>query len=92
MRLSASWAFEMETILLRNAGPRFRGQVMGIRLRMIYSPPVGLVMAGPLITRYGFRTMAPLYCTISLIAMLWIALRWRAHILRLDAAANKCKR
>lgn len=79
----------MSAMLLRNAGPRFRGHVMGIRMLMIYSLPVGLVIAGPLITHYGFRTMANLYCAIGLVATVCIALRWREHIWRLDAPANK---
>jgi MFS family permease len=79
----------MSAMLLRNADARFRGHVMGIRMLMIYSLPVGLVAAGPLITHYGFRTMATLYCTTGLVATVCIALRWRAHIWRLDAPANK---
>jgi MFS family permease len=43
----------MSAMLLRNADARFRGHVMGIRMLMIYSLPVGLVAAGPLITHYG---------------------------------------
>ncbi len=79
----------MSAMLLRNAEPRFRGHVMGIRMLMIYSLPAGLVMAGPLITHYGFRAMATWYCIIGLIVTLGIAWHWRAHIWRLDAPANK---
>ncbi len=79
----------MSAMLLRNADARFRGHVMGIRMLMIYSLPVGLVLAGPLITHFGFRAMATSYCLIGLAVTTWIALRWRAHIWRLDAPANK---
>ena len=79
----------MSAMLLRNADARFRGHVMGIRMLMIYSLPVGLVISGPLITHYGFRAMGTLYCTIGIVATLWITLRWREHIWRMDAPANK---
>ncbi len=79
----------MSAMLLRNADARFRGHVMGIRMLMIYSLPVGLVISGPLITHYGFRAMGTLYCTIGIVMTLWIALHWRAHIWRLDEPANK---
>jgi Na+/melibiose symporter-like transporter len=79
----------MSAMLLRNAGPRFRGHVMGIRMLMIYSLPVGLVISGPLITHYGFRAMATGYCLCGLIATVCIALRWREHVWRLDAPANQ---
>jgi MFS family permease len=79
----------MSAMLLRGAGPRFRGHVIGIRMLMIYSLPIGLVSAGPLINRYGYRTTAIIYCAIGLAATAWIALRWRAHVWTLDAAGNK---
>lgn len=78
----------MSAMLLRAAGPRFRGHVMGIRMLMIYTLPIGLVAAGPLITRYGYRATAILYCTIGLAATAWIALRWRAHVWPAAAPGN----
>ncbi len=79
----------MSAMLLRNAEARFRGHVMGIRMLMIYSLPVGLIIAGPLIAHYGFRTMATLYCGIGLALTLGITLRWRKHLWRMDAPANR---
>jgi predicted MFS family arabinose efflux permease len=79
----------MSAMLLRGAGPRFRGHVMGIRMLMIYSLPIGLVIAGPLITRYGYRATAIIYCAIGLAATAWIALRWRAHVWQIDAPGNR---
>lgn len=78
----------MSAMLLRGAGPRFRGHVMGIRMLMIYSLPIGLVSAGPLINLYGYRVTAIIYCGIGLAATAGIALRWRAHVWRLDAPGN----
>ncbi|HTE14697.1 MAG TPA: MFS transporter, partial [Burkholderiales bacterium] len=79
----------MSAMLLKNAEPRYRGHVMGIRMLMIYSLPIGLMISGPLITQYGYRVTATLYCIIGLIVTAWIALHWRVHVWRLDAPANK---
>ncbi len=79
----------MSAMLLRSAGARFRGHVMGIRMLMIYSLPVGLLIAGPLISRYGYRVTAIIYCSIGLAATAWIALHWREHVWRLDAQGNR---
>ena len=37
----------LTVILVREAGQRFRGRVMGVRMMAIYSLPVGLLVAGP---------------------------------------------
>ena len=79
----------MSAMLLRNAEPRFRGHVMGIRMLMIYSLPIGLMIAGPLISYAGYRATALLYCAIGLVATAAIALRWRAHVWQRGAPANK---
>lgn len=79
----------MSAMLLRNAEPRYRGHVMGIRMLMIYSLPVGLLIAGPLIGAVGYRATAVLYCAIGLVVTGWIALHWRAHVWRRDAPANR---
>jgi hypothetical protein len=39
----------LQITLLREAGERFRGRVMGVRMMAIYSLPLGLLAAGPLI-------------------------------------------
>ena len=51
----------LQISLLREAGERFRGRVMGVRMMAIYSLPLGLLAAGPLIERIGFRGTASLY-------------------------------
>ena len=79
----------MSAMLLRNAEPRFRGHVMGMRMLMIYGLPIGLMLSGPLISAYGYRMLAVLYCVIGLLVTAWIALRWRAHVWRIDAPGNK---
>jgi hypothetical protein len=78
----------MQAMLLRVAAERFRGGVMGIRMLMIYGVPIGLMIAGPLIGRFGYPATATLYCTIGLAFTLLIAVRWRAHLWKLGAPAN----
>jgi len=78
----------MQAMLLRNAGERFRGGIMGIRMLMIYGVPIGLLIAGPLIGRFGYPATATLYCVIGLAFTLLIAVRWRVHLWRLEAPAN----
>jgi Na+/melibiose symporter-like transporter len=68
--------------LLRAAGERFRGRVMGVRMMAIYSLPLGLLAAGPLIDWMGFRATASLYALIGLACTALIALRWRHELLR----------
>jgi len=78
----------MATLLLRNAAPQFRGRVMGIRMLAIYGLPIGLLLSGPLIGRFGYPAMATLYCIVGLAFTLFIALRWRVHLWRREAPAN----
>jgi len=70
----------LQISLLREAGERLRGRVMGVRMMAIYSLPLGLLAAGPLIAAIGFRGTASLYATIGLVFVLLIALRWRAAL------------
>ena len=78
----------MSALLLRNTEARFRGHVMGLRMLMIYGLPVGLMIAGSLVSQFGYRATATLYCTIGLTVTAWIALRWRGHVWKMDAPAN----
>ena len=72
----------LQITLLREAGERFRGRVMGVRMMAIYSLPLGLLAAGPLIGLMGFRGTATLYAAIGLFFTLVISLRWRAELWR----------
>lgn len=78
----------MSAMLLRNAEPRYRGHVMGMRMLMIYSLPFGLMIAGQLINLTSYRTTAVLYCVFGIIFTVWIGLRWRKHIWGREAPAN----
>jgi len=79
----------MVTLLLRNSDEQFRGRIMGIRMLAIYGNLPGLLLAGPLITHYGYPVTGALYCTFGLAFTALIAVRWRSHLWRIDAPANK---
>ena len=78
----------MSAMMLRNSTGALRGRVMGIRMMAVYGMPVGLLIAGPLIQRYGYPLTATFYCAIGLTATLFIAWRWRASLWRRDSPAN----
>jgi Major Facilitator Superfamily len=71
-------------LLLRVTGEKFRGRVMGVRMLVIYSLPLGLLAAGTLIDRIGFPATATLYSVIGLLFTLLIALRWRTDLRKAD--------
>lgn len=78
----------LAVILLRSAGERFRGRVMGVRMMAIYSLPIGLLVAGPLIERLGFAPTATLYAGVGLFFTFLIAVRWREDLWRPLSQAN----
>ena len=78
----------MAVMLLRSAEPRFRGRVMGVRMLAVYGMPLGLLLAGWLIQRFGFVATATGYCLFGLVATGAIALIWRRHLFPLAAPAN----
>ena len=72
----------LQITLLREAGERFRGRVMGVRMMAIYSLPLGLLGAGLLIGAMGFRATATLYAVTGLLFTVLISWRWRADLWR----------
>jgi predicted MFS family arabinose efflux permease len=70
----------LTVLLLRTAGTRFRGRVMGVRMMAIYSLPLGLLTAGTLIGRIGFTATATLYAMLGIACVALIALRWRTQL------------
>jgi MFS family permease len=75
-------------ILMRTASEHFRGRVMGIRMLVIYSLPLGLMAAGALIDVIGFAATGTLYAAAGLALMLAIVLHWRADLWHVHAPAN----
>jgi MFS family permease len=75
-------------ILMRTASEHFRGRVMGVRMLVIYSLPLGLLAAGSLIGEVGFAATATLYAAAGLALMMAIVLHWRADLWPVHAPAN----
>ncbi|WP_128926833.1 MFS transporter [Bradyrhizobium guangxiense] len=75
-------------ILMRTASAHLRGRVMGVRMMVIYGLPLGLLAAGSMIDVIGYTATGSLYAAAGLIAMLAIAIRWRADLWRVHAPAN----
>jgi MFS family permease len=78
----------MAGILLRNSDQKFRGRIMGIRMLAIYSNIPGLLVAGPLITAYGYPRVAAGYAVFGLVATALILVRWRRHLWSAGAESN----
>jgi predicted MFS family arabinose efflux permease len=78
----------MAVILLRTADPAYRGRVMGVRMLAVYGLPLGLLLSGPLIERFGFSLTASLFSLVGIACTALIASRWRKHLWRRDSPAN----
>jgi predicted MFS family arabinose efflux permease len=73
-------------ILLRTATPRFRGRVLGVRMLAIYSLPLGLLIAGALIERIGFRWTASLFAGTGLLFTAVIGTKWLKNLSQAETA------
>lgn len=78
----------LSIILMRTGDTRFRGRVMGVRMLAIYTLPIGLLAAGPLVAAIGFRGLVLLYVGLGWALLASIALGWRHELLRRHALAN----
>ena len=78
----------MAVMLLHNAGAKFRGRVMGVRMLAVYGLPIGLLVAGVLIGHIGFVATARAYCLFGILVTGAIAFHWRAALWPLSAPAN----
>jgi MFS family permease len=75
-------------ILMRTTSERMRGRVMGVRMLVIYSLPIGLLVAGALVERIGFVPTVTIYIVTGIIFMSVIGLRWRNQLWRRQSPAN----
>lgn len=75
-------------ILMRTASAHLRGRIMGVRMMVIYGLPIGLLAAGSLIDLIGYSATGALYTIAGFVAMLAIAIRWRADLWPAHAPAN----
>ena len=78
----------LAVMLLRTSNERFRARVMGVRMLAVYGMPLGLLLAGALISRFGFVATAVGYCVFGLLASGAIAWWWRRDLWPLGAPAN----
>jgi len=61
---------------------------MGVRMLAVYGLPIGLLLAGWLIERFGFTATATIYCLSGLLLTIAIGMRWRTSLWPMDAPAN----
>jgi hypothetical protein len=78
----------LAVVLLRIAGGKFSGRIMGVRMLAIYGLPMGLLGGGVLIDLVGFRATASLYAGFGIVVTLLIAACWRHALARVDNAAT----
>ena len=72
----------MSATLLADAAAGFRARVLGVRMLAVYGLPLGLLAAGLLIPRVGYRSALTLYTTLGLGVTIVIGLVWRAALWR----------
>ena len=64
-------------VLLRGVAARFRARVMGIRMLVVYGLPLGLLLSGPLIARFGYSATGTAYVALGIVCTFLIGVRWR---------------
>ncbi len=78
----------LAAVMLHGSEEHMRGRVMGMRMLAVLGLPVGLLVAGPLISAVGFAATVTLYAILGLALTLAIALTWRAALWHRAAHAN----
>jgi predicted MFS family arabinose efflux permease len=76
----------LAVLLLRVTADKFRGRVMGVRMLAIYSLPLGLLIAGALIERIGFRWTASLFAGTGLLFTIVIGVKWLKNLSQAETA------
>jgi len=79
----------LAAVMLRGTEVAYRGRVMGMRMLAIWGLPIGLLLAGPLIERWGFEQVALGYAATGLALTLWMSLYWRKALWSQHAIANR---
>ena len=79
----------LAAVMLRSTDPKFRGRIMGVRILAIWGLPLGLLIAGPLISSIGFVWTTVLYTTLGLVATVAVGWRWRERLWQISAPANR---
>ncbi len=78
----------LAAVMLRATEPAYRGRVMGMRMLAIWGLPLGLLLTGPLIDRWGYAITAGVYSALGLLLTGAMVAHWRAHIWDTKAPAN----
>jgi predicted MFS family arabinose efflux permease len=78
----------LAAVMLRATEPAYRGRVMGMRMLAIWGLPLGLLLSGPLIDRWGYAATAGMYSALGLLLTGAMAVYWRSHIWDRKAPAN----
>ena len=78
----------LAAVMLRVTEPAYRGRVMGMRMLAIWGLPLGLLLSGPLIDRWGYAATAGTYSALGLLLTGAMAVYWRGHIWDAKAPAN----
>ncbi len=82
----ATGMISIATVLLRNSEQKFRGRIMGVRMLVIYGNMPGILLAGFLIPRIGYSTVAAAYCVFGILMTALIIYHWRATLWHDDSA------
>lgn len=67
----------LAAVMLRATEPAFRGRIMGMRMLAIWGLPMGLMLSGPLIERFGFQTTLTGYALLGIVLTVAMGWRWR---------------
>jgi len=78
----------LAAVMLRSASAEMRGRVMGMRMLAVWGLPLGLLISGPLVQRYGYTAATVIYGGIGLASMAAIGYRWRGALWSASAPAN----
>ena len=84
----ATGMISIATVLLRNSDQKFRGRIMGVRMLVIYGNMPGILLAGFLIPRFGYPSVAAAYCLFGMLTTIAIVYHWRANLWQDGAPAD----
>jgi hypothetical protein len=59
-----------------------------VRMLAVYGLPLGMLLSGPLIERFGFSVTGTLFSLVGIGFTALIASHWRRHLWHPGAAAN----
>lgn len=79
----------LAAVMLRGTERAYQGRVMGMRMLAIWGLPIGLLLAGPLIERWGLEAVALVYSASGLMLTLWMCKYWRHDLWSSQALANR---